>query len=44
MRDRKVLTIDEERVIAEADRVGRRIWDQVQAAGPVAVPRLARPR
>jgi cytosine/adenosine deaminase-related metal-dependent hydrolase len=42
MRDRKVLTMDEAAIIAEADRVGRRIWKQVVAAGPVAVP--GRPR
>ena len=42
MRNRKVLTMDEERIIAEADKVGRRIWAQVQAAGPVSVP--GRPR
>jgi 5-methylthioadenosine/S-adenosylhomocysteine deaminase len=44
MRQGKVLTLDEQAVIAEADKVGRRIWGQVQAAGPVAVPRLSRPR
>jgi 5-methylthioadenosine/S-adenosylhomocysteine deaminase len=43
MRDRKVLTMDEASIIAEADKVGRRIWGQVQAAGPVTVPRLPRP-
>jgi 5-methylthioadenosine/S-adenosylhomocysteine deaminase len=42
MRNRRVLTMDEDRVIAEADRVGRRIWDQVRAAGPITVP--GRPR
>ena len=42
MRNRKVLTMDEERIVAEADKVGRRIWTQVQAAGPVSVP--GRPR
>ena len=42
MRNRKILTMDEDRVIADADRVGRRVWSQVQAAGPVAVP--GRPR
>ena len=42
MRNRKVLTMDEDRIIADADRVGRRIWKQVQAAGPIAVP--GRPR
>ncbi len=42
MRNRKVLTMDEDSAIAEADKVGRRIWKQVQAAGPLAVP--GRPR
>jgi 5-methylthioadenosine/S-adenosylhomocysteine deaminase len=42
MRHRKVLTMDEDRIVAEADRVGRRIWTQVQAAGPIAIP--GRPR
>ncbi len=42
MRNRKVLTMDEDRIIAEADRVGRRIWDRVKAAGPIAIP--GRPR
>ncbi len=42
MRDRKVLTMDEGAIIAEADRVGRRIWSQVKAAGPIAIP--GRPR
>ena len=42
MRDRKVLTMDEDRIIAEADRVGRRIWTEVKAAGPIAIP--GRPR
>jgi len=40
MRDRKVLTVDETSLIAEADKVGRRIWSQVEAASPVTVPRL----
>lgn len=42
MRDRKVLTMDEAGIIAEADKVGRRIWAQVEAAGPIAIP--GRPR
>jgi cytosine/adenosine deaminase-related metal-dependent hydrolase len=42
MRNHKVLTMDEAGVIAEADKVGRRIWGQVQAAGPIAIP--GRPR
>jgi 5-methylthioadenosine/S-adenosylhomocysteine deaminase len=44
MRDGKVLTMDEGSIIAEADKVGRRIWDQVRAAGPITVPRLSRQR
>jgi cytosine/adenosine deaminase-related metal-dependent hydrolase len=38
MRDRKVVTLNEESIIAEADRVGRRIWDRVQAASPIRIP------
>lgn len=38
MRDRKVLTMDEGAIIAEADKVGRRVWTQVKAAGPIAIP------
>jgi cytosine/adenosine deaminase-related metal-dependent hydrolase len=42
MRDRKVLTVDETRLVTDADNVGRRIWTQVRAAGPIAIP--GRPR
>ncbi len=42
MRNRKVLTMDEDQIVAEADRVGQRIWGQVQASGPVAVPGRSR--
>ena len=42
MRNRKVLTMDEDSVIAEADKVGRRIWGKVLEAGPLALP--GRPR
>ena len=42
MRSGKVLTLDEGSIIAEADKVGRRIWGQVKAAGPIAIP--GRPR
>ena len=38
MRNGKVLTMDEGSIIAEADKVGRRIWRQVKAAGPIAIP------
>ncbi|MBI3402227.1 MAG: amidohydrolase family protein [Acidobacteria bacterium] len=44
MRNGKVLTMDEDRIVKEADKVGRRIWGQVRAAGPVPVPRLSRQR
>ena len=44
MRGRKILTVDEDRIIAEADKVGRRVWAEVQKASPIAVPRLSRPR
>jgi cytosine/adenosine deaminase-related metal-dependent hydrolase len=40
MRDRKVLTMDETALVAEADKVGRRIWSQVKAAGPIPIARL----
>jgi 5-methylthioadenosine/S-adenosylhomocysteine deaminase len=42
MRDNKVLTMDEAAVIAEADKVSKRIWREVQKSGPVAIP--GRPR
>jgi cytosine/adenosine deaminase-related metal-dependent hydrolase len=42
MRDHRVLTMDEDRIIREADAVGRRIWSEVLEAGPLAVPRLPR--
>jgi cytosine/adenosine deaminase-related metal-dependent hydrolase len=44
MRKGKVLTMDEDSIIREADAVGRRIWGKVLEAGPLAVPRLPRPR
>ena len=37
-----VLTVDEDSLVAEADKVGRRVWSQVEAATPVIVPRLPR--
>ena len=42
MRDRKILTVDEDRIIVEADRVGRRVWGEVQKAAPIVIP--GRPR
>jgi 5-methylthioadenosine/S-adenosylhomocysteine deaminase len=44
MRNRKIVTVDEDGIIKEADKVGRRIWTKVLEAGPVPVPRLPRPR
>jgi 5-methylthioadenosine/S-adenosylhomocysteine deaminase len=44
MRKGKVLTMDEDSIIREADAVGRRIWGKVLEAGPLNVPRLPRPR
>jgi len=40
MRNHKVLTMDEDAIVKEADAVGRRIWKQV---GPVAVPTFRKP-
>ena len=44
MRNRKVLTMDEDSIIAEANKVGRRIWNRVLEAGPVTVPGRSRQR
>ena len=43
MRNRKVLTMDEEGIVDEADKVGRRIWTKVLEAGPLALPGRPRP-
>ena len=42
MRNRKVLTMNEDDLIREADAVGRRAWGKVLAASPVTVPRVTR--
>jgi cytosine/adenosine deaminase-related metal-dependent hydrolase len=42
MRDRRILTADEPAIIAEADKVSKRVWGQVQKASPIVVP--GRPR
>jgi 5-methylthioadenosine/S-adenosylhomocysteine deaminase len=39
MRDRKVLTLDEDLIMAEAERVGRRAWQRALENGPVPLPR-----
>lgn len=38
MRDRKILTMDEAGIIAEADKVGKRVWAEIQKASPIAIP------
>ena len=38
MRDRKILTVDEVAMVAEADKVGRRVWTEVQSKSPIAIP------
>ena len=42
MRNHKVLTMDEDSIIAEADTVGRRIWNQVLKAGSLTLPGRSR--
>lgn len=42
MRNRRITTMDEDRIIAEADAVGRRVWAKVLEAGPIPLP--GRPR
>ena len=44
MRNRKVLTVDEDSLIKEADAVGRRVWSKVLESGPVKIPRVTRRR
>ena len=44
VRKGKVLTMDEDAIMKEADAVGRRVWGKVLEAGPLDVPRLPRPR
>jgi cytosine/adenosine deaminase-related metal-dependent hydrolase len=44
VKNNKVLTLDEDAIVREADKVSRRIWGQVQKSGPVKVPRLPRPQ
>jgi len=44
MRNGKILTMDEDSIVAEADKVGRRIWKKVVEAGPIIVPGRSRQR
>ncbi len=44
MRDRKITTVDEAAIIAEADKVGKRVWAAVEKAGAITIPRLPRPK
>jgi cytosine/adenosine deaminase-related metal-dependent hydrolase len=43
MRDHRVTTMDEERIVRAAYEAGRRVWAQALQANPVVVPRLPRP-
>src|SRR4051812_5800226 len=43
MRNRRVLTMDEDAIVAEADTVGRRIWNTVLENGPLPLPGRGRP-
>jgi cytosine/adenosine deaminase-related metal-dependent hydrolase len=38
MRDRRITTVDEAAIIAEASKVGQRIWSAVKKAGPIPIP------
>jgi 5-methylthioadenosine/S-adenosylhomocysteine deaminase len=42
MRNRKILTMDEDSIMAEADKVGRRIWNKVLESGPLTIPGRSR--
>jgi 5-methylthioadenosine/S-adenosylhomocysteine deaminase len=42
MRNRKILTMNEDSIIREADAVGRRIWSRVLEANHITAPRLPR--
>jgi 5-methylthioadenosine/S-adenosylhomocysteine deaminase len=44
MRDRKILTMDEDRIMAEAEKAGRRIWSKVLESGPLTIPGRSRQR
>lgn len=44
MRQNKVLTMDEDRIIADAARVSKRVWDEVRRSNPpIPIPREPRP-
>jgi len=38
MRDHKILTVDEEALVTEAQKVGKRVWDEVESKNPVVPP------
>jgi 5-methylthioadenosine/S-adenosylhomocysteine deaminase len=42
MRKGKVLTMDEESIVKQADAVGQRVWNTVLKASPVKIPRVTR--
>lgn len=42
MREGEILTVDEPALVAEAARIGERVWKEVEEATPVRIPRLPR--
>jgi cytosine/adenosine deaminase-related metal-dependent hydrolase len=38
MRDHKIMTVDEEALVAEANKIGKRVWAEVEKANPVVPP------
>ena len=40
MRDRRVLTVDEDALMEEAYRIGERIWQRILRDGPLPLPRV----
>jgi len=41
MRDKRVLTVDEEALMEEAWGIGRRVWDRLLENGPLPLPRFS---
>jgi 5-methylthioadenosine/S-adenosylhomocysteine deaminase len=39
MRDRRILTVDEAALVAEADKVSQRVWGRILESGPLVLPR-----
>jgi len=39
MRDRRILTIDEAALVAEAEAISQRVWGKILESGPLVLPR-----